>query len=464
MCVAEADGLRMVAVPAAASGSVRPPMAGPPAVPPGPVRGPVLRPLLVLGGAVFVSSLLPASVAPALRGLLAALVAVAGALLLWRRRAPAAALAPADQAFPAHVQAQAARMRAIVDTATEGIIAIDSRGVIDTFNGAAERMFGYPAHEVIGRNVAMLMPSPDRDQHDGYIRRYLQTGEARIIGIGREVVGLRKDGSTFPIDLSVGEGRGEDKRFFTAIVRDITERKEIQAKLSQAERLAAVGELAAGIAHEINNPINAVINCAQLIQDGDAPSEHSRSIIEEGERIAAIVKDLLQFARDDRDHPQPTSVPEVVERTLRLVGENFKRHGIALQVQVAPDLPMVRARPQQLQQVLLNLLINAKDALQHQEPRRDDRRVELRAEAITASPATVRIAVRDNGPGIPPHLGERIFEPFVTTKRARGGTGLGLSISRSIVENYGGRIEVRSVAGEFAEFTVALPQASEPGS
>ncbi len=348
----------------------------------------------------------------------------------------------------------AAHWRAIVDTATEGIVTIDERGTIETANGAAERLFGLSLQDMVGRNVKILMPQPFRDEHDGYVNRYLQTGERRIIGIGREVVGLHRDGTEFPIDLSVGEGNINGRRFFTAVIHDISDRKEMQTKLAQAERLAAVGELAAGVAHEVNNPINTVINCAQLIQDGDAPGENCATIIEEGQRIAEIVQSLLQFARDDRDRPQPTSLDDVVQRTLRLIAENLKRHGIGLEVAVPEHLPQVHARPQQIQQVLLNLLINAKDALVN--AAQDHRRVRISAAARDRG---AELVVADNGPGVPEKLGARIFEPFVTTKRARGGTGLGLSISKSIVEGYGGTLTVDSAAGHGATFRVWLPEA-----
>lgn len=348
----------------------------------------------------------------------------------------------------------AARWQAIIGTATEGIVTIDESGCIESVNGAALRLFGYEITELVGRNVAALMPQPYRDEHDDYLRRYLATGEKRIIGIGREVMGRHRDGHEFPIDLSVGEGRIGGQRFFTAVIRDISDRKDMQTKLAQTERLAAVGELAAGVAHEVNNPINTIINCAQLIQDGDEAHGNCEIIREEGQRIADIVRDLLQFARDDRDRPQPTSVHEVVARTLRLLGENWKRHGITLHVDVPEDLPLAQSRPQQLQQVLLNLLINAKDALVQGECA--DRHVWLRAQALDQG---VALTVRDNGPGVPAHLGLRIFEPFVTTKRARGGTGLGLSISKSIVEGHGGSIRLCSEPGQGAEFQVWLPQA-----
>jgi two-component system sensor kinase FixL len=387
--------------------------------------------------------------------------ATLAALRPWNRaraaRAAGAAVADAEsernRALASAAQ-HAARWQAIVDTATEAIVTIDTAGLIESVNGAASRMFGYAADELVGRNVKVLMPEPYRGEHDGYVQRYLRTGERHIIGIGREVKALRKDGTQFPIMLSVGEAEVAGRRFFTGMIRDITDQHEMQTKLAQTERLVAVGELAAGVAHEINNPINTIINCAQLIHDGDDPLRNSEVIREEGERIADIVRDLLQFSRDDRDRAQSTSVQEVVARTLRLLGENWQRHGIRLEVDVAEPLPLVQARPQQLQQVLLNLLINAKDALLQAEG--CERRVWLAVHAVDQG---VALTVRDSGPGVPPQLGNRVFEPFVTTKRARGGTGLGLSISKSIVEGYGGTIALRSEPGRGAEFRVWLPQA-----
>ena len=379
---------------------------------------------------------------------LAAGAATAMVFARWRwRRSPPDARDSTNVRF-------AARWQAIVNTATEGIVTIDDRGLVETVNGAAVRLFGWPAEEIIGRNVSMLMPEPYAGEHDGYLRRYLTTGERRIIGIGREVRGKRRDGSEFPIDLSVGEGTLDGRKFFTAVIRDISERRHMQAKLAQAERLAAVGELAAGVAHEVNNPINTIINCAQLIDDGDDARSNSRVIIDEGQRVAEIVRGLLQFARDDQDHPQPTSLSDAAARSLRLIGENLKRHGITVRITIPDDLPPVLARPQQIQQVLLNLLINAKDALLQEA--REDRHIELSARTIAGS---VQLTVQDNGPGIPEALGDRVFEPFVTTKRARGGTGLGLSVSKGIIEGYGGRITVTSTPGHGAAFHVSLPLA-----
>ncbi len=360
--------------------------------------------------------------------------------------------------LPREVTGPVARGQAVLDTATAGIVTIDATGLIETFNGAAERMFGWTAAEVLGRNAKILMPEPFSSEHDGYIRRYRETREKRIIGIGREVEALRKDGSTFPIDLSVGEGWVEGAQFFVAVLTDLTERYEMQSKLTQAERLAAIGELAAGVAHEVNNPINTMINCAQLIQDGDDPQENSRIVMEEGQRIAEIVRDLLEFAASSGRQPQAdaleeTALPKVVARTVGLFGENLRRHGIELEVTVPADLPTAMARPSQLQQVLLNLLLNAKDAVREREV---DRRVRIRG---GVDGEHVFLTVEDNGPGIPQSIIHRVFEPFVTTKRASGGTGLGLSISRSLIESCGGRLTILATSTAGTTLKVALPQA-----
>ncbi len=364
------------------------------------------------------------------------------------RRPPAAGGADTARAR------DAAYWQAIVATMTEGCVTIDVAGTIESINEAALRLFGYTRDELVGGNVRRLMPASYGADHDSYLARYLKTGERRVIGIGREVVGRRKDGSEFPIDLSVGEGWLGGQRFFTAVLRDISERKELQSKLAQSERLAAVGELAAGVAHEVNNPINTIINCAQLIHDGDDPQANATVIAEEGQRIAEIVRDLLQFARDDRGKVQATSLAEVAGRTLRLLGDNWNRHGIKVVVDFPDGLPAAMARPQQLQQVLLNLLMNAKDALA--DAGKPDRTIWL---CGRTQGDRVCLSVRDNGPGVPSQLGMRVFEPFVTTKRARGGTGLGLSVSKGIVESAGGALELHSRPGEGAEFVVSLPRA-----
>ncbi len=352
---------------------------------------------------------------------------------------------------------EAALMRTIIATATEGIVTMTPSGRIELVNRAAELMFGFGPGELIGQDVTTLMPSPYRDEHSRYVQNYLESGQARVIGIGREVVAKRKDGSQFPIHLSVGEGLVGNRRVFVAILSDISMRKELQARLSLAERLVAIGELAAGVAHEINNPINTILNCAQLIRDGDSPSENAAMIADEATRIAGIVQDLLQFARNDKRELLATDLADVAQRTVRLVRENYAKASVELDLHIEPGTPTVRANRSQLQQVLLNLLNNARDAVLA-------KRAGQKLVLVRAMPAQdgADIVIRDTGIGILPELADRIFEPFFTTKRARGGTGLGLSISKSIIDSFGGTITVESEPGQGAEFRVWLPAESEP--
>ncbi|MFQ5506433.1 MAG: nitrogen regulation protein NR(II) [Planctomycetota bacterium] len=354
-----------------------------------------------------------------------------------------------------------ARLLAIFDNAVECIVTIDGRGIIESVNPAAEQAFGYRTAEIAGQNVSMLMPSPYRDEHDEYLRRYLDTGEKRIIGIGREVVGQRKDGSTFPVHISVSEFTVGGRQLFTGILRDISEQTELRAKLAQSERLAAVGELAAGVAHEVSNPINTIINCAQLLKDGDPDSSLIDDILHEGGRVSSIVGNLLSFARNDDDGRHPVDLGDILQQTIGLIGRRLNQQGIQIKTRIPIDLPPVVAHPNQIQQVFLNLFLNARDALLGQSSA-SKMSIHVWAGKVhrPARPA-VRFCVHDNGPGIPAEIRDRIFEPFFTTKRGRGGTGLGLSIVKNIVENHAGSLEVTSAKGEFTEFQVTLPAHDE---
>lgn len=240
--------------------------------------------------------------------------------------------------------------------------------------------------------------------------------------------------------------------------KDAEQKQGQRWRLGQVERLATLGELAAGIAHEINNPINTIINCGQLIKDGDTSSDHCRTIIEEGLRVSTIVRDLLDFTRPELDTPRPTSVAEVVHRASALVGENLTRHGISVRADIPDDLPMVIGGRQKLLQVLLNLMVNARDALEGWRPPHGRPSIELRA-ARGPSPHLVEVRVRDNGPGVRDEMRGCLFEALVTSKPT--GTGLGLSISRNIVEGFGGTLDFESVPGEFTEFRVCLRVADD---
>jgi PAS domain S-box-containing protein len=351
--------------------------------------------------------------------------------------------------------------RALFQTAVEAspnaLLMTDRNGDIVLANSQAETMFGYAREELAGSSIDRLVPEAIQGSHAALRERFHASPSRRRLGGGRDLACRRKDGREVPVEIALSPVQLQGGPGVLVAIADITERRELEAKLHQAERLAVVGELAAGVAHEINNPANTIVNCAQLVLDGDSLEDNCKVVIDEGMRIAGIVRELLQFARDDRATTQPTALREVVQRCLRLIGENLKRHGIALHVDVPEELPPVNGQSQQLQLVVLNLLINAKEGLVGDGADRP-RRIDLTARAEGRS---VRCAVRDNGPGVPPELQARIFQPFVTTKRACGGTGLGLSVSHSIVAGFGGTLAVRSVVGEFAEFTFELPQACD---
>jgi PAS domain S-box-containing protein len=385
------------------------------------------------------------------------------------------------------LRASEARLRTILDTAVDAFVTINARGIVESFNPAAERMFGYAAADVIGQNVSLLMPSPDRERHDGYLARYLATGQKTIIGIGREVVARRKDGTTFPVDLAVGEAVIGGERFFTGAIRDLTERKraeealresnrrleqalaELQAKgeevrsvsqqLWQTTKLATVGELAAGIAHELNNPLATVSLRLEALLAGlpdDHPHRRPLRVIEgEVERMAGLVANLLQFSRRGRQQVSTLDVREEVERTLELIQYQFRKRGIEVRREMAEPLPAVHADRQQLRQVFLNLLTNASDAM----PRGGT--LTLRVEPLPPDddgrPAGVAVEVSDTGVGIPPEALAKVTEPFFTTKEEGKGTGLGLAICKRIVQEHEGTLTIDSAVGKGTTVRVALP-------
>jgi two-component system, LuxR family, sensor kinase FixL len=372
------------------------------------------------------------------------------------------------------------RLRAVLETAVDAVITIDRAGLVESFNPAAERMFGYAAAEVVGRNVRLLMPEPYQSRHDEYIARYLATGERKIIGIGREVVGRRKDGTTFPIDLAVGEAATPDGPFFTGIIRDLTDRKrteeelrrsnarleealralegkneEIRAmtqQLWQAAKLAAVGELAASIAHEVNNPLATVALRVESLLAQTPPDDPRRRLLEvvdqEVERMGNLVANLLQFSRRGRQRASTLDVRDELLGTLELVRHQFHTRRITLAQELAPVLPAVHADRQHLRQVFLNLFTNALDAMPQ------GGTLTLRA---AAAPAAVTVEVADTGVGIAPEHLPRVMEPFFTTKDEGKGTGLGLAVCRRIVQEHRGTIEISSEPGQGTRVRITLP-------
>ncbi len=361
-----------------------------------------------------------------------------------------------------------ALLQAIVDTVPDALVVIDVRGIVQIFSPAAERLFQYRAAEVIGQSVSLLMPSPYREQHDSYIERYLRTGEKRIIGIGRAVVGLRKDGTTFPIELAVGEVEFGGERWFTGFIRDLTQTQqaqrrlhELQSELLQVSRLSIMGEMASGLAHELNQPLTAVMNyiqaCRRLLERGDTARldrvlELMDKAVAQASRGGQIIHRLRRFIASGETERLPENLNTVVEEAgaLALVGAAQK--GIAVRTDLAPDLPPVMIDKVQIHQVLINLIRNSVDALA------DAERKEIMIRTRLVAPDEVEVSVADTGPGLSEEVAARLFQPFVTTKP--DGMGIGLSICRTIVEAHGGRIWASANPGGSAVFHVTLPVAA----
>jgi PAS domain S-box-containing protein len=472
-----------------------------------------------------------------------------------------------------------ARNRAILDTAVDGIVTIDEGGIIETFNPAAERIFGYAAAEVLGQNITLLMPSPYREEHVDYLTRYLSTGERKVIGIGREVIGLRKDGTTFPMELSVSEVRLGDRRLFTGTVRDITARKQAEMALQESEerfrslvytvgnviivlspehcilefnreaervfgwsrqevlgknyvelflpeavreavaahirkallgepprdfensmrtrsgqerivlwnatrlvnteghpvavivcgqdvterrqaeqelqrtdRLALVGQLASGLAHEIGTPLNVIAGNAELLrlelQAQGMQTAELDTIVEQADRITRLIERMLAFARAKEQAVEPLALYIPLSHALRLLETRFRREAITVIVDVPADLPQVWGAVDQLEQVFLNILVNAWHAMPQ------GGRVTI--QACETSDHHVRIAFCDTGTGMSKEELAHAFQPFYSTKGDKG-TGLGLAICKQIIESYHGSIHLDSTLGMGTTVTVVLP-------
>jgi two-component system sensor kinase FixL len=346
--------------------------------------------------------------------------------------------------------ASEARWRAIVDSAVDGIIVIDAHGRIEAFNHAAERLFGYAPGEVLGRNVNMLMPSPYREEHDSYLSRYLATGRARIIGGGREVQGLRKDGTTFPLHLSVGEITIQGERKFTGILHDLTSRVQIEARLREQEALAKLGEMAAVIAHEVKNPLAGIRGAIQvfggrMMQEG-INAQILTEIVARSDALDRMMKDLLLFARPPKPKRTPVDLVPLVHTTARLLGEDPALRDV--DVAIEGTAPPVSADGDMLRVVFQNLLINSAHAMQGKG------RIRVVVEPIDS---TCQIAFIDGGPGIPLEIREKIFTPFFTTK-ARG-SGLGLPTVKRFVEAHDGQISIDCPPAGGTTIVIRLPTA-----
>ncbi|MEO8480850.1 MAG: PAS domain S-box protein [Acidobacteriota bacterium] len=351
------------------------------------------------------------------------------------------------------LEASERRWQAVVDAAVDGIVVIDRRGRIESFNAAAERLFGYAAPEVISRNINVLMPSPYREEHDGYLARYLATGEEHVIGLGRQVSGRRSDGSTFPLHLSVGTiAQGAELRF-VGIIHDLTNRVRAEEQLREQMALARLGEMAAVIAHEVRNPLAAVSGAIQMIRDTLRPESDEATIAREVlSRLGALnnlTNDLLLFARPPRPNIVALDIGHMLRMMVRLLATDPALEGADLQLEGASAL--VLGDVDLLPIVLQNLLTNAGQAV------KGAGTIYI---AIAAEAERVTVQIRDTGPGIPPEVRARLFQPFVTTK-ARG-TGLGLSTAKRLIEAMEGHLDIDSPPGRGTVVNISLRSAEAP--
>ncbi len=345
------------------------------------------------------------------------------------------------------------RLEAIIESAVDGILTIDERGIIESVNRATVLLFGYEREELVGSNVSMLMPSPDRERHDEYIQSYLRTGRRKIIGSGREVVGRRKDGSEFPLYLAVSEGRHGEHRLFTGIVRDLSELRLAQERARSAEQLASLSVITAGIAHDVGTPMNVILGYADMLRDSlESPKDRRRAevISEQVRRVTDLLQTLLNIARPQKMSRSALRVEEVVEHSLDFFREKLRVRGIEVEREFREVPPMLGDRDR-LEQVFLNLIVNATDAMPHGG--------KLSVYIDGAPDGWIEVVLADTGEGIDPASLERIFEPFYSTKERGKGTGLGLVVSRSIVMDHYGTIDVESDEGKGTRFKLRFPAA-----
>jgi PAS domain S-box-containing protein len=371
-------------------------------------------------------------------------------------------------------EAQAAKLRGILESAVTAIITIDDRGLVESINPATERLFGYNAAELIGQNVKVLMPEPYKAEHDGYIANYLQTAVRKIIGIGREVSGRRKNGTTFPLHLSVSEFSANGRRYFTGMIHDLSDRKHVEEalreserRLAQAQKMEAVGQLTGGIAHDFNNLLTVITGNLELLDQQLDRSEH-KVLIKEAHDAAILgsklTDQLLTFARrrhmDAQVIPLNDHVIGTTDMLRRTLGED-----VMLSTSLARNVWSIRADPGQFQSAIINMAVNARDAM----PQGGKLVVETRNIVLDSDHADfhpelkpgeyVQFSISDTGAGMPPDVRDRVFEPFFTTKEKGRGTGLGLAMVYGFVKQSGGHITIYSEVGHGTTFNLYFPRA-----
>lgn len=359
-------------------------------------------------------------------------------------------------------------LRSILDTVPDAMIVINGYGIVQFFSTAAERLFGYSEREAIGMNVSELMPMPDRARHDGYLARYRSGGERHIIGIGRIVTGMRRDGTTFPMHLSIGEMQSGGAPYFTGFVRDLTEHQQTQARLQELQselvhisRLSAMGEMASALAHELNQPLAAISNYmkgSRRLLAGSTDSNASKiesamdRAAEQAHRAGQIIRRLRDFVSRGESEKRVESLSKLIEEAGALGLAGARDQNIQLRFNLNSDFDLVLVDRVQIQQVLVNLFRNALEAMA-QSPKREL----IVSNAEVAADDMIEVSVTDSGSGLQDDVKASLFQTFFTTKET--GMGVGLSISRSIIEAHGGRMWADNNASGGATFRFTLPAA-----
>jgi PAS domain S-box-containing protein len=370
-------------------------------------------------------------------------------------------------------EAQAAKLRGILETAVTAIITIDDRGLIESINPATERLFGYGAAELIGQNVKVLMPEPYKAEHDGYIGNYLDTGVKKIIGIGREVSGRRKDGTSFPLHLSVSEFSAEGRRYFTGMIHDLSDRKHVEEalreserRLAQAQKMDAVGQLTGGIAHDFNNLLLVITGNLELL-DLHLVRDEQKVLLKEAQDAAMLgsklTDQLLTFARRRHMDAQVIQLNDQVVGITDMLRRTLGEH-IMLSTSLARNVWSTMADPGQFQSAIVNMAVNARDAMpQGGKLVIETRNIVLDADHGDFHPELqpgqyIQLSISDTGSGMPPEVRDRVFEPFFTTKEKGRGTGLGLAMVYGFVKQSGGHVTIYSEIRHGTTFNLYFPR------
>ncbi len=366
----------------------------------------------------------------------------------------------------------AARMQAVVEAEVDAVAIIDDAGTIEFVNPALETIFGYGRAELVGQHVKLLMPEPYRSEADDYLAAYRATGQRRMIGSGREVEGRRKDGTAFRLHLSVSEVEVGGRRLFAGSMRDLSASKALEAQLLQAQKMEAVGTLAGGVAHDFNNLLTSILGSVELALsrpgDGALLTRSLERVRLAASRGEALTKQLLAFSRKQVTRPELLDLNEAVRQSRELF-ERMLREDVGVKLDLLDGAGTVRIDPAQLDQVIVNLVVNARDAM----PGGGELRLATGRTSLEGAQASrlglapgeyATLQIHDTGEGIAREIRSRIFEPFFTTKEPGRGTGLGLSTVLGIVQRHSGAIDVRSEPGRGTTFEILLPRLDGPAA